>query len=203
MEKVRSHWNWAPGSGFLNNSKFLLTWWLLRNVLPLLSLNYKVGLADMSNCPCCGSGSGETAEHAFYYCEQVCSFWNYIREWTAHIEPKQLVLLNVGYVIDDVLPPYQGEKCVVLLAILAVARMVIWMMWKKRLNAGANFSYDLILFFRHELRVKIRCDRKHLGCITFDRRWVHTASLVIRKEATLKSSLPPLPSHSDFGTPSW
>ena len=25
MEEVRSHWNWAPDSGFLNNSEFLLT----------------------------------------------------------------------------------------------------------------------------------------------------------------------------------
>ena len=43
------------------------------------------------------------------------------------IEPKQLVLLDVGYFLDNLLPPFQGEKRVVFLAILAVARMVIWM----------------------------------------------------------------------------
>ena len=36
-EEIRSHWNWAPGSSFLNNSEFSLTWRLARNVLPLLS----------------------------------------------------------------------------------------------------------------------------------------------------------------------
>ena len=25
-EQIRSHWNWAPGSRFLNNSEFSLTW---------------------------------------------------------------------------------------------------------------------------------------------------------------------------------
>ena len=34
-EEIRSHWNWAPGSSFLNNSEFSLTWRLVRNALPL------------------------------------------------------------------------------------------------------------------------------------------------------------------------
>ena len=55
-EEIRSHWNWAPGSSFLNNSEFSLTWRLVRNALPLLGLNYKAGLADMPDCPRCGSG---------------------------------------------------------------------------------------------------------------------------------------------------
>ena len=61
--EIRSHWNWAPGSGFLNNSEFSLTWRLARNALPLLGLNFKAALADMPDCARCGSGSEETAEH--------------------------------------------------------------------------------------------------------------------------------------------
>ena len=62
---------------------------------------------------------------------------------------------------------------------------------------SANFSLrDLILFFRHQLRVKIRCDRKRLDRITFDKRWVHTAKLVVRKGATLESSFSPFLAHS-------
>ena len=35
-----------------------------------------------------------------------------------------------------------------------------------------NTFYSIIfLFFRHQLRVKIRCDRKHLDRITFNKRW--------------------------------
>ena len=65
----------------------------------------------------------------------------------------------------------------VFLAILAVARMMIWETRNKGLYEGANFSHrDLILFFRHQLRVKIRYDRKRLdrtkgGCM--QRAWSH------------------------------
>ena len=65
-----------------------------------------------------------------------------------------------GYIVDNVLHPFQGEKRVVFLAILAVARMVIWTTRKKGLYDDANFSNrDKILFLRHQLRVKIKCDR--------------------------------------------
>ena len=40
-EEIRSHWNWALGSSFLNNSEFSLTWRLVRNALPLFGLNYR------------------------------------------------------------------------------------------------------------------------------------------------------------------
>ena len=35
-EEICSHWNWAPGSSFLNNSEFSLTWRFVQNALPLL-----------------------------------------------------------------------------------------------------------------------------------------------------------------------
>ena len=123
-----------------------------------------------------------------------------MEEWTARIIPQELVLLDVGYVLDNVDPPFHGEKRVVFLVILAVARMVIWQTRNKGLYEGANFSFrDLILFFRHQLRVKIRCDRRRLDCITFSKRWVYAASLVVCKGATLESSFPPLPAHGDDG----
>ena len=158
-------------------------------------LNYKAGLADMLDFPCCSSGLKKMAEVAFYYCEQVCPFWDHVREWMAHIQPKQLMLLD-GYVVDNVLPQFQGEKHVVFFTILAVARMGIWTTRKKGLYDNANFSHcDLILFFRHQLRVKIRCDRKRLNCITFNKRWVLAASLILQKGA----SSSPLPMHGNYG----
>ena len=66
---------------------------------------------------------------------------------SCRIDPKQLVLLVGGYLGDNVDPPYRGEKRVVFLVILAVARMMIWKKRKKGLYNGANFCYlDLILF---------------------------------------------------------
>ena len=144
----------------------------------------------MPDCARCDSGLEETAEHAFYYCERVREFWDHVGEWTARIEPKQLVLLDVGYFVDNVLPPFKG-----------VVRTVIWTTRKKGLYDDANFSHrDLILYFRHQLRVKIRCDRKRLDRITFSRRWVNAARLVVRKWAMLESSFPPLPAHGVYGT---
>ena len=102
------------------------------------------------------------------------SFW---RVDSLH-KPKQLMLLDIGYVVDNILPQFQGEKCVMLLVILAVTGIGIWTTQKKGWYDNAKFSHcDLILYFKHQLRVIIRCDRKCLACITFDRRWVHTASL--------------------------
>ena len=79
-EEVRSHWNWVPGSGFLNNSKFSLTRRLARNALSLLGLNFRAGLTNMPDCARCGRGLEETAEHAFYYCERVRPFWDHVGE---------------------------------------------------------------------------------------------------------------------------
>ena len=159
-----------------------------------------MGLADKPDCLSCGSGLEETALRAFYNCERIRPFSSHVREWTVHIDPKQLVLLDVGYVVNNVDPPYRGEKHVVFLAILAVSGMVIWVTQNKGLYDCVKFSHrDLILFFRPQLRVKIRCDRKLLDRITFDKRWVYGASLVVRKRATLESSFPPFPVHGDDG----
>ena len=41
------------------------------------------------------------------------------------------MMLDVGYFVDNVDPLYKGEKYVVSLVVLAVARMVIWTTRKK------------------------------------------------------------------------
>ena len=74
MKEICLHWNWVPGSGFLNNSEFTLTWQLGWNMLPLFGLNYKVGLADMHDYSCCDFDLEEMAEHTFYYSERVHLF---------------------------------------------------------------------------------------------------------------------------------
>ena len=146
-EEVLSHWNWAPGSSFLNN-EFSLTWRLAWNALPLFGLDFRAGLTDMPDCARCGSGLEETAKHVFYYCERFRPFWDHVGEWTARIEPKQ----------------------------------------------------HLVLYFRHQLRVKIRYDRKCLDCVTFDKWWVNAAGLVVRKGAMLEPPFPPLTAHGVYGT---
>ena len=200
LEEIRSQWNWVLGTSTQNNFEFLLTWWLSRNALALNDWAYRACISVKPDCPRCGSGLEETAWHAFYYCERVRSFWSHVAGWIARISPKHLVLLHIGYVVDNDDPPYQGEKRRVFLAILAVARMVIWETWNKGLYEGANFSHrDLILFFRHQLRDKIGYDRKCLDRITFNKRRVYAASLVARKGTMLESCFSPIPVHGDDG----
>ena len=106
MEEICSQWNCVPGSGFLNNSEFSLTWRLVRNALALIDWAYRACLADMPDCLRCGSGLEETALHAFYYCERVRPFWSHVEEWTARISPRELVQLDVGYVMDNIDLPF-------------------------------------------------------------------------------------------------
>ena len=174
-------------------------WKLARNALPLFGLNYKVGLADMPDCPRCGRGLEKTAEHAFYYCERVRPFLDRrvdgphrthaaraTRRWLQGQHFTSVSRWEACGVSRDPSCSKNGE----------------WDNAKKKggLYDDVNFSHrDLILFFGHQLRVKIRCDRKRLDSTTFDWRWVHAASLVVRKGATLESSFPPLLVHGDYG----
>ena len=191
LEEVRSSWNWAPGAGFLNNSEFSLTWRLARNALPVASVLYKADMAVLPFCTRCNSGEEETVEHAFFNCCKVRPFWEYVNEVTARIAPNQLVPLDVGYVVDNVGPPFSGEKRKVFFAELAVARMVIWTTRLRGLYEGVSFSCrDLIYYFKHQLKVKITCDKKMLDRITFCERWVHVASLCARTRAGLESTFP-------------
>ena len=156
--ELRSLWSWAPGADYLNNSEFSLTWRLVRNGLPLMDSAYKVGYADMFDCPRCNSGIEETAEHAFFYCEKVRPLWGYVNEVTARIDCKKpRIPLDVAYVCDNVSPPWIGQKRMVFLTLLAVARMVIWTTRLNEIHKGHIFSHqNLIKAFQHQLRVKIR-----------------------------------------------
>ena len=164
---------------FLINSEFPLTWklslsdWAFKECLP--------AAAEL-----CRKWPGTPTTES--------RFWDYVGEVTARIDCKQLVPLDVGYVVDNHGPQWRGKKRKVSLAILAMARIVIWMTLQKGWYDTANFSdRDLILFLRHQLRVKIRCDRRSLDCIAFNERWVKAASRFIRNGAMQESLFPSRP----------
>ena len=80
----------------------------------------------------------------------------------------------------------------VFLAILAVARMVIWITRLKLVREGISVpDRDLIVYFKHLLKVKIRCDWRRLPRVEFDKRWVHNTSLCIRRGAKFQCVFPP------------
>ena len=141
--------------GFLNNSEFLLTWWLARNALPLLGA--------WQTCPI-------VLAAAVVWKKRLSSPSSTASEFV-----RSGITSGSGRLTSN-----QSSSCYSTLTILPVARIVIWTTRKKELYDDANISHcDLILFFRHQLRV--RCDRKRLDRITFDKRWLNPANLVVRK----------------------
>ena len=81
-EEIRSHWNWAPGSSFLNNSEFSLTWQLARNALLLFELQ---------------SGPGRHA--------RLCS----LRQWLGRNGWARLLLLRVSSPVLGSRPEVEGS----------------------------------------------------------------------------------------------
>ena len=75
-------------------------------------------MADLFDCPRCNRELEETVVHAFYHCEQVRPFWSHVGDWTAQIDPKQLVLVEVGYVVDNVDLSWKVGKYVAFLVII-------------------------------------------------------------------------------------
>merc|ERR1711942_455621 len=110
------------------------------------------------------------------------------------LRPDRRILLDVAYVCDNMTPPLSGVKRMVFCAVLAVARMVIWTTRVNELYNGDVYSEQhLVDFFRHQLKVKIRCDWKMLSRLEFNERWVYGASLVVWKGAKWEFFFPPLP----------
>ena len=86
---------------------------------------FKACLVDMPDCTRFDRGVEETSELSLFHCERVCAIFDYIREVTARISPKQFVQRDVAY-ID---PPRTGVSQRMFVSILAVVRMVIWTTW--------------------------------------------------------------------------
>ena len=101
LDETRSQQSWAPAASIINSSEFSLTWQLARNSLPLSNWAFKAGQADCPDGSRCSRGVEETAVHTFYYCKGVCPLLDNVGEVTIHIDFKQLVLLDVGYVVDQ------------------------------------------------------------------------------------------------------
>ncbi|CAE1313253.1 unnamed protein product [Acanthosepion pharaonis] len=173
-------------SDYLSNPEFSLSWRLARNRLPLNDKAFIWGLADLPDCERCGLGLEETAAHAFYHCPQVRPLWDHVGELTARLAPEQLVSIDRAYACDNVSPPYSGMKRMVFLTLMATARMVIWTTRKEEILRGNRLPHsDLNRFFEHQLKMKIRSDRKRLHSTVSSERWVKEASLLRVNGASL------------------
>ena len=57
-------------------------------------------------------------------------------------------------------------------------RVVIWTTRKKEIYEDESFSSQtLVSFFKHQIKVKIRSERKRLSSLEFGKRWVTVVRL--------------------------
>ena len=106
-----------------------------------------------------------TKEDAFYKGSDHASFWVTV-ENVRLASTTTVSVTRVWYVVDNVDHPW---KCSKINMTQAVARILIWLTWKKGLYEWAND----VFFFRHQLKVKIRCMGNSLDRITFHKMWVY------------------------------
>lgn len=76
----------------------------------------------------CDLGLEEAAVHTFRHCSQMRSFWDHVSDLTARIDSEHLVHIDLAYTCDNVLLSCAEVRRIVILMLLAVERMVVWMM---------------------------------------------------------------------------
>ena len=143
------------------------------------------------DCPRCGAEK-EDVVHAFVWCSKVQALWVYVRELIGRITPNQFTpVLDAAYIVDSVFPSWPRRKCFAFLQILAVARMVVWTTRLAEYYEGTHITdQDLIRYFKHQLKVKIRCDQDRLPRRVFYDRWTVLASLVVWEGSRSRIHLP-------------
>ena len=162
MEGVRLHWNWTPGSaswtipssrslvGF-HGTRCPLSAWITKRAWQTCQIVLSAPVASKKRLSTPSTTASEFVRFGIMsesgrpasnpnssYCTMLVTSWTMFQ----------------GFKVRSV-------WC--FFVIQAAARMKIWTTRKKGLYDDANFSHrDLILYFRHQLRVKIRRNRKRL-----------------------------------------
>ena len=83
-------------------------------------------------------------------------------------------------VCSNVVPKLNRQEHSVFLCLLGIMRVVIWTTRKKELydDDDESFSFQtLVAFYKHQIKVKIRSERKRSSLLEFGKRWVTVARL--------------------------
>ena len=97
--------------------------------------------------------------------------------WSAS-SMESFFVLEASSVCSNVVPRLNRQEHYVFLCLLGVMRVVIWTTRMKELCEDESFSSQtLVAFFKHQIKVKIRSERKRLSSLEFGERWVTVARL--------------------------
>ena len=179
-------WPWAPRMRCLNNDEASLTWLVIRNAL---WVGKKLLAAQQAISPECGDLE-ETIGHAFFQCPVVRPLCKLLEGYMVHILNGKFFVLEASSVCSNVVPKLNRQEYYLFLCLLGVMRVVIWTTRKKELCEDESFSSQtLVAFFKHQIKVKIRSERKRLSSLEFGERWVTVACLCRVVGASLIFSL--------------
>ena len=167
-------WPWAPRMRCLNNDEASLTWLVIRNALWVGKKLFAAQQVISPECGRCGDLE-ETISHTFFHCPVVRPLCKLLEGYMVRILNGKFFVLEASSVCSNVVPRLNRQEHYVFLCLLGVMRVVIWTTRMKELCEDESFSAQtLVAFYKHQIKVKIRSERKRLE---FGERWVTVARL--------------------------
>lgn len=140
----------------------------------------------MPNCVRCG-GAVESLGFIFFDCSVVRPLCKLIEGYMVRVLGGKSFVLEARSVCSNVVPQMKRNEHYVFLCLLGIMRVVIWMTRQKEFYGGEKFSSSqLVLFFKHQLKIKIRAERKRLSSSKFGERWLNVSRLVHLRGANLE-----------------
>ena len=166
-------WPWAPGMRCLNNDETSLT---SRNALWVGKKLFSAQQAISPECGRCGDLE-ESVDHAFHW-PVVRLLCKLLEGYMVRILNGKFFVLEASSVCSNVIPRLNRQEHYVFLCLLGIMHVVIWTTRKEELYEDESFSSrTLVSFFKHQIKVKIRSERKRLSSLEFGKRWVTVARL--------------------------
>ena len=184
--EARSVWPWPTGMKPLNNNEASLSWRIIRNALWVGKKLFAAGLVISPECVRCGDME-ESLEHAFVHCSIVRPVCQLVEGFMVRVLNVPFFALDASVMCSNVVPFQDKRKHYVLQCLLGIMRVVIWTTRQKGFHEGESFTpLQLIAYFRHQLKVKIRVERRRLSSSEFNECWVRIAQLCRVKGAKLE-----------------
>ena len=182
-------WPWAPGMRCFNNDEASDTWLVIWNALCIGKKLFSAQQAILSECSGCGDLE-ESIDHAFFHCLIVQPVCKLLKGYMVRILNGKFFILEASSVCSNVVLRLNRQEHYVFLCLLGNMRVVIWTMRKKELYEDESFSPQILVFFlKHQIKVKIRSERKRLSLLEFGKRSVTVVRLCHVVGASLIFSL--------------
>ena len=170
-------WPWAPRMRCLNNDEASLTWLVIWNALWVGKKLFSVQLVILPECSRCGALE-ESIDHTFFHCPVVWPLCKLLEGYMVHILNRKFFVLEASSMCSNIVPKLNKQEHYVFLCFLSIMRVMTWTTRKKELYEDESFSSQTLLaFYKHQIKVKIRSQRKRLSSLEFSKRWVTVACL--------------------------